>query len=1224
MPKKCPVCSSSANEEFVEVDGYSVLRCRTCATDFVAPTPSDKQLKEYYDRADWFEGGERGGYGSYDSQTDGSPDWLVKLFDEIEAGKTAPAILDIGCAYGTHLALAKERGWACFGVEPSEHARKTAQDRHRGIFIAETIEEIPPHKFDLILMLEVIEHLGDPYPMFYEMFAKGQISPETVIAITTPNARSWAALSDPAGWEFRHPPSHLTFYSALTFTTLLKRLRFSHIDVEGQHRLKTDAAPLYSDENQEGNEALAGYAGLKVIARGSDFSSFMQERFVPGTWSELTAYEHLPRYLFACHQAENRTVLDFGCGSGYGAKALSNVARHVLAIDIDDGALEFASSEHLGANLEFRKVDDLGARLEEASFDLITCFEVIEHLNESDQIQLLENFRRILRPDGVLFISTPNPAITSLYGDNPFHLKEMDLEEFRSALSRNFAHIAIFNQNLVSGSTLSRNGDTADQMLLATAMYPARQSMREAEAAWLALCSASELPQVAPCFYVDNDRDFVHHRVNEIASRNRDKVRIYEEAKRADEFELALGSATVEISRHESGEEAAEALLASRLSVVIEENAALKAANESLSEELANAQQHAANLEHLIASAKPGQEMLRLNHEQLTFAYDKSIADLAWTRGHADRLQSEVSASRQTKDFLQSIYNRLITEHETTLQELTVLRSNVVDFNNRLELTVHEGLELKASHEHLLSDYQKALTEISDLTRLADAQQQQYSATHASRENLTSDNARLIAERDQLATEARSLQQHVAALQARVHLIETSLRWRLMNKLARYAPALRPLINRVRALMSRSKALTQAADAQASFQSPTSDKDLAYETACEPKWNVRQNRYNFLVDEAYRARQTAKTGSMKNLVAPYVLRPKATAPEGAVLPKILHVIPNVYVGGSTQLIIDIVEHLSANFRHEVITSALWPAGSHEGLKVHHVTLANMETMQAILDQMKPDLVHLHYWGLSDDPWYWAAMEQVQRHGALPVVENINTPVEPLVSAHISQYVFVSNYVRKEFGNMLADDLASVIYPGIDLTKFSDPFDGEDALNAIGMVYRLEDDKLKIDAIDLFIEVVKRRPRTRVYIIGGGSFLEPWIKKTDEHGVRGNFRFTGYVPYEDLPGWYSRFSIFIAPVWKESFGQVAPFAMSKRLVVAGYKIGALPEIAGSDEFFGSDIDSTARIITDLLEDKAKRQRIGLENQERAATMFSVEAMTSAYQQLYRKLLDRNRQ
>lgn len=1210
----CPVCSNVDGEIQGEAHGFPVARCRMCSTDFVVKDASPSTQTALPSQRDNL---------TVEPETapEAKMEWLLSLLDGIQGQRPAPSILEIGCGSGDHLTPAMERGWACFGVEPSEHARKTAQERHKEIFVAETIEEIPPHKFDLVLMLEVIEHLGDPYPIFYEMFAKGQISSDTVVAITTPNARSWAALADPAGWEFRHPPSHLTFYSGQAFTTLLKRLRFKDIVIEGQHRLKTDAAPLYTDENPDVNETLSAYAGLKVIAQGSDFSSFMQERFVPGTWSELTAYEHLPRYLFACQQADNRNVLDFGSGSGYGAKALSESARHVLALDIDDGALDFARAEHQNDNLEFRKADDLGASLQDASFDLVTCFEVIEHLNEGDQITLLDNFRRILKPDGVLIISTPNPAITSLYGDNPFHLKEMDLEEFRSALARNFAHIAIFNQNLVSGSTLSRNGEDGEHTLQAAAMYPARKTMREAEAAWVALCSPSALPDVNPCFYVDNNRDFVHHRVNEIASKNRAQVRIYEQTKRANEYEIALANATLAISDHGAADEAAAALSACH-SAVLEENARLSEDNQNIGLALAEARQHAENLELAIASAKPDQEMLRLSHEQVKTAYDNAMADLAWTKNHADRLQNEVAASRQTKDFLQSIYNRLASEHEAATQELGALKANAFEFSNKFELSAHESREIRAAHDRLLSDYEKAATELSDLKQLADAHQKEFSAAHESRALLTSDNARLVGERDQLANEARSLQQHNAALQARVHLIETSLRWRLVNRLTRYTPALRPIINRLRALKSGSKARPEPTDV--SLQSPNNGTDLAYETACEPKWNARQNRYNFLVDEAYQARQAAKTGTMKNLVAPYVVRPKTLAPTGTDLPKVLHVIPNVYVGGSTQLIIDIVEHLSAEFRHEVVTSALWPAGPHEGLTVHHVTLSNMEVMQDILATMQPDLVHVHYWGLGDDPWYWAAMEQIQRHGPLPVVENVNTPIEPLVSHQISQYVFVSNYVRHEFGNMLADDLACVIYPGIDLTKFSDPFDGEDALNAIGMVYRLEDDKLKIDAIDLFIEVVKRRPRTRVYIIGGGSFLEPWIKKTHEHGVRGNFRFTGYVPYEDLPGWYSRFSIFIAPVWKESFGQVAPFAMSKRLVVAGYKIGALPEIAGSDDFFGSDIDSTATIITDLLEDKVKRQRIGLENQERAATMFSVEAMTAAYQQLYRKLLGRKRQ
>lgn len=1096
MSKQCVVCSRTVGGTFVEVDGYSIMRCRECATDFVVPTPTAGELKEYYDRAEWFEGGERGGYASYDVQTDQSPEWLVRLMDDIQAKVPNPYVLDIGCAYGTHLALAEQRGWSCFGVEPSDHARQIAQDRHKRIFITETIEEVPPRAFHLVLMLEVIEHLGDPYHLFYEMFAKGQITPDTVVAITTPNARSWDALADPVGWEFRHPPSHLTFYSGETFAALLKRLRFDNVSIEGQHLLKREAVPFFNDEILGVNADLAPYAGLKVVAKGSDFSNFMQERFVPGTWSELTAYEHLPRYLFACQHAADRVVLDFGCGSGYGAKALSDVAQRVLAVDIDEGALEFARLQHSCEALMFRKIDDLAATLDEASFDLVTCFEVIEHLKEVDQKQLLKNFRRVLKPDGLLMISTPNPEITSLYGVNPYHLKEMTLEEFRRELSDNFSQITIFNQKLVSGSTLTLPDSRDSLRVTVKPMYPLSSSENTAEAAWVACCANSESGSLEQSFYLDNQRDFVRHRVNEISSKNRYEIRLFEQQKRAGEFEAALRDALAKL-------------------------------------------------------------------------------------GDAATVDAELSVLREAHGELEGAYSRLTLEHGRVLDDIIRVGDHAAALERELSTANEKYETLSLLHTRLEMEYGRASLELT------------------------------------------SLQQNLSAVQAHHRMIETSLRWRIINKIARYAPSFRPFLQRAKAFTRPAVTPPTAGVADVPVnpvQEVMAPIDLIYETAREPKWNSRAEQYDLWIDEEYRTQQAAKIGTLKNSIAPYTLKPRQAVSKQLSRAKILHVIPNVYIGGSTQLIIDIVEYLSTDFEHQVVTSALWPAGSHDGLTVHKVSLDAIDMIQPILSQFEPDLVHVHYWGLSDDPWYWAALEQIKQYRKVPVVENVNTPIKPLISANISQYVFVSGYVRQEFGGELSDDLASVIYPGIDIGKFSKPFDGEDALNAVGMVYRLEDDKLKIDAIDLFIEVIKRRPRTRVYIIGGGRFLEPWIRKTEQEGVRSNFRFTGYVPYEQLPSWYDRFSIFIAPVWKESFGQVAPFAMSKRQVIAGYKIGALPEIAGSDEFFGNDVSDTAEIITRLLDDKPRREAIGLINQKRVAEMFSVEAMTSSYRKLYDRLLN----
>ncbi len=151
-------------------------------------------------------------------------------------------------------------------------------------------------------------------------------------------------------------------------------------------------------------------------------------------------------------------------------------------------------------------------------------------------------------------------------------------------------------------------------------------------------------------------------------------------------------------------------------------------------------------------------------------------------------------------------------------------------------------------------------------------------------------------------------------------------------------------------------------------------------------------------------------------------------------------------------------------------------------------------------------------------------------------------------------------------------------------------------------------------------MVRLRPRTKVYIIGGGSYFRPYLQRTIEAGVRDNFFFTGYVSYESLAQWYEKFSIFIAPVWQESFGQVSPFAMSKGLAVSGYNVGALSEILGDTETLGATLEETAHIIVDLLNDRQRLRTIGERNIARVKTMFDVRLMAARYGEIYNELLD----
>jgi 2-polyprenyl-3-methyl-5-hydroxy-6-metoxy-1,4-benzoquinol methylase len=292
----CPVCGSAKDNSLLcTVDEYQIQSCKSCSTEFVATPPSSAELKEFYNRSAWFEGGEKGGYQSYDSQTEWSSDFVDSVLIEFGDQKNL-SLLDLGCGYGTHLAMAARKGWNCFGVELSDHARTIATSRlGSSAYIVESIDKLIPHEFDLIFMLDVIEHLSNPYSIFYQLFSIGAITEKTKIIITTPNAGSDVATSNPGEWQYRHPPSHLVYYKADSLNYLLSRLQFTNIDIKGLH-------PLSNDE-----PSLRNYAGLYVQASGSNFAEFMRERYVPGTWSKLAEYEHMPRYALAKLAAEQAT-----------------------------------------------------------------------------------------------------------------------------------------------------------------------------------------------------------------------------------------------------------------------------------------------------------------------------------------------------------------------------------------------------------------------------------------------------------------------------------------------------------------------------------------------------------------------------------------------------------------------------------------------------------------------------------------------------------------------------------------------------------------------------------------------------------------------------------------------------------------------------------------------------------------------------------------------------
>jgi len=229
---------------------------------------------------------------------------------------------------------------------------------------------------------------------------------------------------------------------------------------------------------------------------------FTGERVVPGQVDVDLWNEHLARYLFAVRLARRRRVLDIGCGAGYGSSELAHAAASVVGLDVSPEAVALACSSYAAPNLRFLAASATSIPFADASFALITCFEVIEHIH--DWPLLLKEARRLLAPGGQFIVSTPNKSYyaesRAQIGPNPFHVHEFEYEEFKTALESVFPSVTLYVQNHV-GAVSFQPAAAPAALVAQSAELHLEASHPDSAAAhfYLAVCAAS--PQTgAPAF----------------------------------------------------------------------------------------------------------------------------------------------------------------------------------------------------------------------------------------------------------------------------------------------------------------------------------------------------------------------------------------------------------------------------------------------------------------------------------------------------------------------------------------------------------------------------------------------------------------------------------------------------------------------------------------------------------------------------------------------------
>lgn len=158
------------------------------------------------------------------------------------------------------------------------------------------------------------------------------------------------------------------------------------------------------------------------------------ERTVPGIAVENYWFRrHEVVYELLAPLCARRTVLEAGCGEGYGAERLSGSASGMLALDYD--AWTVAHVHRRYPTLAVARANLATLPVRSAAVDVVVNLQVIEHL--WNQPEFLGECHRVLTPGGVLAVSTPNRITFSPGRDtplNPFHTRELSADELLELL----------------------------------------------------------------------------------------------------------------------------------------------------------------------------------------------------------------------------------------------------------------------------------------------------------------------------------------------------------------------------------------------------------------------------------------------------------------------------------------------------------------------------------------------------------------------------------------------------------------------------------------------------------------------------------------------------------------------------------------------------------------------------------------------------------------------
>jgi len=229
----CDLCGSAETNPLYKKDGLTIARCAGCGLARVNPRPTDTYLKKEIYNEGYFNA-ERG-FGienAFGNEAVENASRAERIFKRIEKMAAPGKMIDVGCASGVFMREGQRRGWSARGIEISEYAAEQSRRRFNlDVSSCDFIQaDLPAGEFDLVLMMDLIEHLSSPakgVEKAYEI-----LKPGGLLVIETPNLDGAAARFLGAEWGLIAPLHHLFYFTASTLKRLVSERGFDIASIE--------------------------------------------------------------------------------------------------------------------------------------------------------------------------------------------------------------------------------------------------------------------------------------------------------------------------------------------------------------------------------------------------------------------------------------------------------------------------------------------------------------------------------------------------------------------------------------------------------------------------------------------------------------------------------------------------------------------------------------------------------------------------------------------------------------------------------------------------------------------------------------------------------------------------------------------------------------------------------------------------------------------------------